>query len=624
MSARVHQALKLLRAAIVLATILVALPFARHALATTYKLYDDEGYVLLSLDHYLGGGHLYTDVFSQYGPFYFFVQGAVFRLLHLPVNHDAGRLVTLMFWLASAGLAAYFVYRISRDTILASAAGLACVVLVRDMSFEPGHPQQVILPALMLACCASAFPESIGLLILGALGTALFFTKINVGVFYLAALAHTLVCRFPAGRIRSAAVGMSLVYALGFPWIVMRQHFPGAAAGFGLLAAVCCASTFLVASLTMPPAPRPVREPLAAAAGAFSAAVLILAETMRQGMSLTTLLDGVVWAPLRHPRVYSVLLEVSGIHVVVAVLIAGCAIGLHRFRARWQDRPDWIGALQCAIGVCAIPLLAVSAKNSSWVLPFLPLGLLRARDLGPFQWFPRVFVTCLAATQFLQIYPVAGTQVAIAASPLMLWAFVCVHDGAGGLFRLLRRATVPIGDPFPNESVLGGLLFLGFAVTAVGSGACSLSYPDPPSGLSGAASLHLPADRAAAYRFLAGNIKSNCDILFTLPGMGSFNYWSGVPTPNGWNLTAWVKGFSPERQQQILDILQAHPRACAIYSDEMARSWGDTPKDLEASPLARYITSVMPKVGEAAGYEIHVHPQRDSPWIVTVTKGGSY
>jgi hypothetical protein len=53
--------------------------------------YDDEGYFLLMVKHYLDGGHLYTEVISQYGPFYTFAQTTFFRLLQLAVTHDAGR-----------------------------------------------------------------------------------------------------------------------------------------------------------------------------------------------------------------------------------------------------------------------------------------------------------------------------------------------------------------------------------------------------------------------------------------------------------------------------------------------------------------------------------------------------
>jgi hypothetical protein len=138
--------------------------------------------------------------------------------------------------------------------------------------------------------------------------------------------------------------------------------------------------------------------------------------------------------------------------------------------------------------------------------------------------------------------------------------------------------------------------------------------PYPSSGLRGATSLHLPPDRTAGYLFLAGSLRENCDLLFTLPGMGSFNLWSGVPTPNGFNLTAWVKSLSPQRQQQILDIMRDHPRTCAVYSDEMAHGWGDSSEDLDRSELAHFVLREMPKVAESLGYEIRVHPQRNAPW----------
>jgi hypothetical protein len=48
--------------------------FALSQLLTVFHQYDDEGYLLLSLKNYLDGGPLYTDTFTQYGPFYYFAQ----------------------------------------------------------------------------------------------------------------------------------------------------------------------------------------------------------------------------------------------------------------------------------------------------------------------------------------------------------------------------------------------------------------------------------------------------------------------------------------------------------------------------------------------------------------------
>jgi hypothetical protein len=165
-----------------------------------------------------------------------------------------------------------------------------------------------------------------------------------------------------------------------------------------------------------------------------------------------------------------------------------------------------------------------------------------------------------------------------------------------------------------KESVLGGLIFVPLALCMRG-GIWSDPYPTAPSSLRGSTSLHLPADLESTYRFLANDVNANCDVLFTMPGMGSLNFWSGVPTPNGLNLTAWMKGFSAEQQQQILEVLQTNPRACVIYNADIVAFWGTTSADLNALPLARYILSSMPKVSEKQGYEIRIHPQRNSPWI---------
>ncbi len=200
----------ILRAATPVVVFIVGLLFGRYRLGTTIRDYDDEGYFLLMIKHYLDGEHLYTEVFSQYGPFYTFAQKAMFRLLQLPVTHDAARQVTLIFWLSSAVLGGYFIYKLSKNVVSASAAGLASMLLARALADEPGHPQQIILPLMMLACCVCTSDAPINLLLFGAIGAALVFTKINVGIFYFAAVALTLVCRFPAGRIRTVGTGLLL------------------------------------------------------------------------------------------------------------------------------------------------------------------------------------------------------------------------------------------------------------------------------------------------------------------------------------------------------------------------------------------------------------------------------
>jgi len=45
---------------------------------------------------------LYDSVFTQYGPFYFETMRFLFAVASVEVGHDAGRIVTLAFWIAAA------------------------------------------------------------------------------------------------------------------------------------------------------------------------------------------------------------------------------------------------------------------------------------------------------------------------------------------------------------------------------------------------------------------------------------------------------------------------------------------------------------------------------------------
>ena len=65
----------------------------------------------------MGGEQLYSEAYSQYGPFYFLVQEFWFRLLNLPITHDSGRIVTLVHWIVSALLGGAVVYRLRQDLL---------------------------------------------------------------------------------------------------------------------------------------------------------------------------------------------------------------------------------------------------------------------------------------------------------------------------------------------------------------------------------------------------------------------------------------------------------------------------------------------------------------------------
>jgi hypothetical protein len=158
---------------------------------------------------------------------------------------------------------------------------------------------------------------------------------------------------------------------------------------------------------------------------------------------------------------------------------------------------------------------------------------------------------------------------------------------------------------------VGGMLLI---VTAANAVKAMLREFPPRSTLEGSSLLHLAPDQERDYSFLSRSIAANCSVLFTMPGMGSFNFWSGVPTPDGSNLTAWMRGLDQQRQQQILDRLKSTPDACVVYNPVLVEFWQTSQDELMILPLAQYILFAMPKAAVRGDYEIRVHPKRESPW----------
>jgi F0F1-type ATP synthase membrane subunit c/vacuolar-type H+-ATPase subunit K len=526
--------------------------------------------------------------------------------------------------MAAGLLGGGFVFRISKSLLLGSAAALACIRLGTVLANEPGHPQQVVLVLLMLSSCLSLSAGSgrkgTSLFLLGAVGAALIFTKINVGVFYIAALAHTLLCLLRPSRVRTVGLGFMLAYAVMTPALLMHSNFLNAPV-YCLIALLSGGVTFACGSLVILDTSLPLRRALYAGAGIILATAFIVIAAVSQGMSVRTLVEGVLLDPAKQPQVFSRGLWIGPRHFLVAVLTVSCIGAMCLFRGRLATLSNWIGALRCAVGLMVVVFLllpGLSLGDSLLPLPrlalcyaFLPLSVIPLvdRKWGLSDLLPRLFITDLAVTQFLQAYPVAGSQVSIAAAPMLLWGLVSIFDGVDEFHGLGKW-----GSRSLLKTILGGLIILALSVAMSRSVFSPHGHLYPQSNLSGSASLHLPPEQEKEYLFLASSIHENCNLLFSMPGMDSFNFWSGVPTPNGWNLTAWMRGFSLERQKGILDILQSNPRACVLYNKELVRFWGSTAEELSASPLASYITHGMPRVAEEGGYEIRVNPRRNVPW----------
>src|SRR5947208_11264350 len=102
----------------------LAAQVAYFKIFTDFSFWDDEGTVMTSVKQVLQGQRLYQEVFSLYGPVYYFYACMQRILSGTPVTHDVIRLSSLFPWLATASICALIVLRLTRSIALASIAHL--------------------------------------------------------------------------------------------------------------------------------------------------------------------------------------------------------------------------------------------------------------------------------------------------------------------------------------------------------------------------------------------------------------------------------------------------------------------------------------------------------------------
>lgn len=543
-------------------------------LFSAFMFYDDEGYVLISLRNFADHGHLYGQVYTQYGPFpyvlYYFL-----HLLGLPLTHVVERAVTLLAWSGCASLAAGLTWRATRSlaTMLVVLAGVFVYLWI--MISEPSHPGGLIVltTAIMAAVgchwlSADRWRAWAGMA--GAGCAVLLLTKINLGVFaglstFALLLLHSRDARMHRWAPWLLAGGFALLPfllarpLLGVPWVQT----------FALVFALSAVTA--VGAAARGAGPECGRRPwLAALLGGGTVCVIVLGVIFVRGTTPGELWQGIVLGPLHHPGHFSLAFRWPPGASAVAIASLGVFL-LASLRARSA------GPAAVASGVAGLRLLAavgltvmiarfpaISPDNLVfayaapclwlflWPLPGARIPAVRAQT-----WLGLLFLG-----QWLHIFPVPGSQIAwgtVLAIPLAAiggWdsAVWLGHRHAAG-FRPIRLTGMALQ--------LGLLALAGLmAVRVARIGERYLE--SRPLNLPGAEIVRLPDSTTALFRLLVFNAEAHGDMVFSLPGMFSLNLWSGLPPPTLTNVTHWFSLLDETQQQAIIRSIEAHPNACII------------------------------------------------------------
>lgn len=607
--------------------VIAAAVAAYFALFSQFAGYDDEGTLLVTVKAFAHGDVLYRDVYSEYGPFYYEVFGGLFALTGRAVTTDASRTIVVFLWVSSSLLFGIAAQRLTGRLALGLTAMGAAFSVLYVLQAEPMHPQglcALLLAAFTVLAVLGPGRRAAWLgCACGALIAALLLTKINLGGFALAAVVLAAVLTVEPLRRRRPLVGLVVVAYLAMPLVVMVRNLnEGWTRELVLIELLTMAALVTAASSLRDPRAEdsgPTMRWLFGAAVGFAAAfVAILVAIFLSGPSPADVYDGVITQALRVRDVLVSPLNFPGAAVDWAVATLAASLLVMRLRPSSPGPSIWPGLLRALVGLTIllvvahiVPIGFNPTSGNPIVLPMLLAWVAAVPPAGApeatYKRFLRVLLPALAIGQTLQVYPVAGSQMGIAAVSFVAVGALILGDaltslrawgearGAGIASRLgvvVGVVAVALAAQFTLDSMLRP------AATNV------VAYNErEPLPFAGATALRLPPEEVAVYSGLVDMLHQHrCTTFITYPNINSLYLWSGIEAPPPQAPGAWIEALDEEQQQRIVDELKASPRPCAIRSDSMAEAWlhGSAPP---GRPLVRYIFDEFRPVAEVGAFQ---------------------
>jgi hypothetical protein len=587
---------------------------AYFALFTQFAPYDDEGTLLVTLKAFAHGDTLYSDVYTPYGPFYYELFGGLLALSGVEVTTDLSRSAVLVLWVGTSLLFGLAAQRLSGRLMLGVAGMAAAFGSLYALANEPMHPQVLCVLLFgafaLLAVSGPTKRAAWAGAAAGALLAALTLTKLNLGVFAVAAVVLAAVLTFEPLQRRRLLRWPAIAAFLALPVILTAGDL---SIGWvrNLMALEVSAMTAIVIAAWLS-RPRPGEDDrdagrwlLGAAVGFAVAFVAILVAIVLNGSSLADVYDGMVTEAMRVRDVNLTEFPQPGAAVDWALAAVAAAALCVRLRSTGSGEPSiWPGLLRAAAGLTiwfTVARIAPFALNPSagnpdslpivlaWVAAIPPAAAVES----PYKRFLRVLLPALAVAETLQVYPVAGSQMSVAAVTFVPVGALCLADALTSLrawseargTRALERLGIVTG-------IVSVALAAQFALDAIARPAANgaVIYRDQKAlPFAGAGRLRLAPEEAETYARLVDLLhRYRCTDFIGYPNIDSLYLWSGIDAPPPQAPGAWVNALDSERQQRIVNELRASPRACAIRSDARAQNWlrGAPPPD---RPLARYV-----------------------------------
>jgi hypothetical protein len=611
-----HPQLRSNRAAVWLwaVVLLSALAWLGHRLVfAQFQDYDDEGYLLLTVQQFLRGLPVYDEIYTQYGPAYYLWQQVLHTLLGIPVTHDATRVVTVVVWLVCAGLVGTIVWLLTKRPLLAAIGTAVAFLHLTQLTFEPGHPQELCLLSALGAVALATWrlvakkhlgtAGSIGVWVLVAV-TAL--TKINVGAFLAAALTLGFVTGLGRSRWQTVVERIVLAAAMAAVPALMRGDLLRSDIAASVVVVWCgLLAAFISGSGDAADEGVVTVRDLVAGVSAFAIGCAVLvAVIVYQGSSLRSLFEGLFVAPLLLPKVFWRPLPVPVLLAAVApamLIAAWCWQRGMIARQRWVD----FAALACGL----IMFLLSTSKSYQMLFaagPLLAWLVLADRSSGAEQRAARRILAFAAIFMMLQAYPMPdGTQIVLGTVLFVPLALVMIA-GAQRTFGS-REGSRGTQWSFGRGALLAALGVAG--VANIGIPAQRFYARGIPLELPGARSVRTTARNASTYWWLSANVRDHCDRFITAPGLNSLHFWTEIPPVSTLNTTLWPLLFDVDQQRRILAAAAPVERLCVVWAPKPMGVLTSAP-EVASRPLFAWLLREFEPRARVGDWELHMRRGR--------------
>lgn len=615
-------------AVVVYGVLLIPLAAAAYvAIFSVFFGYDDEGTLLVSIQAFAEGDALYRDIYSPYGPFYFELFGGLFSLTGWAVTTEASRIIVIVAWLLTALLMAVASQRITGRLLLGVAALFVAFNILDVVVLEPMHPHG--LSALLLAAfimVAVSFPSR-WLIASGALGgallAALVMTKVNLGAYAIAAVALAAALTIEPLARRAWLRWLVIAAFLLLPLVIAERDLGQEWTRQLVATQVLAGAAVIAAAWPLRPRRGEADEGLfdwllVGAAAFVGTLATILFVVLLTGPSFGDVYDGTVSLAIRVRDTLTIPFNSSPAALDWGIAALAAAVLVSWLRPSGAGRPLlWPGLLRIAAGLAiwfttsqTSPFGFGPAPGNpdalalalAWVAAVPPPGALEA----PGKRFLRVLLPALAVAQTLQVYPVAGSQVVIAALIYVPVGALCIADGLAGL-RAWSAASGPLA--LQRFGVIAAVATFALAakfgmdVTRTATRTAIFYDEQQPLSFPGADKLRLPAEQADEYEAMVALLKDNrCTAFISYPNVNNLYFWSGIKPPVLTPPGAWITTLDEGEQRRVVAELRASPRPCALRNEEQAGMWLGG-RERPDTPLINYIFDEFEPVETAGKFE---------------------